>query len=467
MRKPCKDFKATVYILFLSIIFITSAYSKEQRWENKTYRDSLWNTRGCLTDARGEWFRNAKFGAFIHFGIYSQLGGYWQDKGPYDPAEQIMGLGERKQVIPFEQYRKEVGGAFNPLKFDAKKWVNQIKKAGHKYLIVTTKHHDGFCMFKTATTDFNVVKSTPFGRDVIKELSEECLKQGIVFCPYFSIGDWCAADVMKPEFKSYKEYMFAQIKELLSNYKGIKMIWFDNYWYVGGQWKNDIEHSKELYAYIRTIRPDVLVNDRCGVGAASEDGDYATPENQLKGSLQKRYFEVVMTNTDDDNWGWVKTAANYRSCSKLITNLIDCTSKGGNFVLNVGPKADGKFPEQHMAILDTIGRWTKVNGEAIYKAHPATECIVAENAGLKCYSTKKGNNIYLNVINWQQDGNGATVTIKKKGFAKAVFLDRALPGLQYSAKKENDSVTLKIKKPVHTDPYATVIKLVFSKKPAK
>src|ERR1039458_7067542 len=207
--------------------------------------DRVWESRNCVDDARGKWFRAAKFGAFIHFGLYSQLGGYYKQKGPYDPAEQIMGLGERHMVIPWQEYQAEVGGAFNPTNFNAQEWVSLIKRAGQKYVIVTAKHHDGFCMFRTATTSYNVVDSTPFARDVIKELADECKKQGIVFCVYYSIGDWAAANVMAPASARCPDYMRAQLKELLGNYGDIKMLWFDNYWFADNQWRSDQAHATD------------------------------------------------------------------------------------------------------------------------------------------------------------------------------------------------------------------------------
>ena len=143
------------------------------------------------------------------------------------------------------------------------------------------------------------------------------------------------------KFTSYHDFLFAQLKELMTQYGDIPLVWFDNYWYVNQQWTSDQPHARELYDFLRSLNPNVLVNDRSGRGAASTDGDYATPENQVKGSRQSQYFEVVMTDTDDDNWGWVKGATNYRSAAVLIRNLIDSTSKGGNFVLNVGPTASG------------------------------------------------------------------------------------------------------------------------------
>lgn len=424
--------------------------------------DSLWDSRGCVDDTRGKWFRDAKFGAFIHFGLYSELGGYYRGKGPYDPAEQIMGLGERHMVIPWKTYQTEVGGAFNPTNFDAHKWVSLIKRAGQKYIIVTTKHHDGFCMFHTATTHYNVVDSTPFGRDVIKELADECHRQGIAFCPYYSIGDWTAAEVMNPKFTSYHDYMFAQLHELMTQYGDIPMVWLDNYWYVNNQWKNDQSHAQELYDYLRTLNPNVLVNDRCGRGAASTDGDYATPENQLKGSRQSRYFEVVMTDTYDDNWGWVRGATNYRSTAELIRNLIDCTSKGGNFVLNVGPMANGDLPPEHVALINAIGGWLDVNGAAIYGTSPAPEVETTADPDFVCYTTKRDNRIYLHVINWP--AGTQTVRIHRANFAGASLLNSRLGGLACENSEEDGVTKLQIKRPQRTDPYATVVQVDFGPK---
>jgi alpha-L-fucosidase len=219
----------TGWVLFLLwLVSITGSVQAENANTNQISRETLWQSRGCINDDRGRWFRAAKFGAFIHFGVYSQLGGYWHGTN-YDPAEQIIGLGGHHDVIPLAQYRAEAAGEFNPVNFNAHEWVQMIKAAGQKYVIVTTKHHDGFCMFDTATTSNNVVDATPFHRDVIKELAVECQKQGIVFCPYYSIGDWCADQVHAPPYTNYPDYMLAQLKELLSNYGDIKMLWFDNY----------------------------------------------------------------------------------------------------------------------------------------------------------------------------------------------------------------------------------------------
>jgi alpha-L-fucosidase len=450
-----------VLALLTGLKLSLAAPAAETPAATNTVQEQLWASRGCFDDARGKWFRDAKFGAFIHFGLYSELGGYYHGKGPYDPAEQIMGLGERHMVIPWREYQDEVGGAFNPAKFNAREWVSLIKSAGQKYVILTAKHHDGFAMFRTATTHYNVVEQTPFARDVVKELADECRRQGIVFCIYYSLGDWTADKVMDPKFTSYHDYMFAQLKELMTQYGKIPLIWFDNYWFVNNQYSPDSDQAKELYAYMRSLNPDVLVNDRCGRGAASTDGDYATPENQLKGSQQSRYFEVVMTDTADDNWGWVKGATNYRSAATIIHNLIDSTSKGGNFVLNVGPTATGEFPPEHVALLKTVGAWMAVNGEAIYATTPAPECQIENQDDFRCYATQKGDNLYLHVLNWPAAGVKRTVKIARSGFVNGKLLDPRLTGLKLTSASAGNITLLTLERPETIDPYATVIKLTF------
>ncbi len=422
--------------------------------------DELWNARGCIDDDRGQWFRDAKFGAIIHFGPYSTLGGYYQGKGPYVPSEQIMGLGERRATIPPVDYKKNVAANFNPKNFDAAKWVKLMKDAGQKYVILTTKHHDGFCMFKTATTPFNVVDATPFGRDIVKELADECNKQGLVFSPYFSIGDWSAAEVQNAGYSDYSDYMKAQLSELLTNYGDIKLMWFDNWWYVNNQWSNDEPHAKDLYSFIRTSSPSTLVSDRCGRGNKSEDGDYATPENQLKGSLQSRYFEVVMTNTDDENWAWVKGARNYRDAADLIKNLIDSTSKGGNFVLNVGPNDLGEFPPEHIALLEKFGAWTRVNGEAIYATIPAPLVQCPQSVDALAYATqsKSGDAIYVHIIKWPATGP-VSIRILKPVSCVAKFLDASFGTVSYTVSHDAGCTVLSIQKPAVIDPCATVLRL--------
>jgi len=450
----------TMHFVIFAVAFLSAhgARAQDSSWASPDVQEKAWQARGCFNDDRGRWFREAKFGAFIHFGVYSELGGYWKDKF-YDPSEQILGLGQHRLVMPLQQYQ-EVARQFNPTNFNAHEWVRMIKEAGQKYLIVTTKHHDGFCMYPTETTSHNVMQGTPFHRDVIRELDDECQKQGIAFCVYYSIGDWCATDVMSPKYKDYSEYMRAQLKEIFTKYDNIKMIWLDNYWLADNQWKFDESHAKELYSYIRSLSPTVLINDRCGRGSRSTDGDYSTPENLLPKSLQNRYFEAVMSDTKDDNWGWVKGATNYRKPADLIHNLIESVSKGGNFVLNVGPTAAGEFSAEHQAILKVMGRWLAVNGESIYGAMPAPECKPEPQDGFDSYASKKGKDIFVHIVSWPAN-NEVTVRIERSDLVNATLLDPSFAKLVYSSTVSGGITEIRITKPVNIDPYATVVKLTF------
>jgi alpha-L-fucosidase len=419
-----------------------------------------WSERGCPAgDPRCEWFRDAKFGAIIHFGVYSELGGYYQGRGPYRPAEQIMGLGERRSVITPKDYLANVASKFNPTEFNADEWVKQMKAAGMKYVVFTTKHHDGFCMFDTDTTDFNVVKQTPFGRDMVKEIAEACRANDMHFCLYYSIGDWSAKEVMDKRFDNYTDYMKAQLKELLTNYGKVDVLWFDNWWYVDDQYSTDTEHARELYDFCRSLQPEMLVNDRCGAGVQADHGDFGTPENQLKGSLQERYFEVVMTCTDDDNWGWVRGAKNYREPGDIIRNIVDSASKGGNFVFNIAPNAKGEFPKPQQERLGEIGNWFKTNGEAVYNTTPAPEVKFLNSE--QAYATKSadGKSMYLCVAEWPE-GEPLKVQIEGEMAGPKVTLladGKTMAGVK--ASRGSGALELEIARPKSVDEFVTVLKV--------
>jgi alpha-L-fucosidase len=357
-------------------------------------------------DMRMDWWRQAKFGLFIHWGLYAQFEGRWKDKTSY--GEWIR----NEAQIPIEEY-DPFAKQFNPIQFDAAKWVATAKAAGMKYIVITSKHHDGFCMFDTKLTDYNIVADTPFKRDPLKELSEECRKQGLKFCTYYSIMDWHHPDYLPrrgwekrttegADFKRYTEtYLKGQIAEILTQYDP-GVLWFD------GEWENTWTEAmgRDLYQYIRSLKPDIIINNRIGKGRAGMSGkfdpnqavgDFGTPEQEIPATGLAYDWESCMTM--NDHWGYNKNDKNYKSAQTLIRNLIDTASKGGNYLLNVGPTAEGTFPIESMHRLETIGLWMQVNGDSIYGTTAGRFRDLSFGR-----STTKKNRIYLHIFDWPKDG---------------------------------------------------------------
>jgi alpha-L-fucosidase len=325
-------------------------------------------------DQRMEWWREARFGLFIHWGLYAVPAGEW--KGNTSHGEWIRTTAQ----IPLGEYDQFVH-SFNPVKFDAGAWVKMAKDAGMKYIVLTSKHHDGFCLFNSQYTDFDIM-STPFQRDILKELSEACKKEGIKMCWYHSIMDWHHPDYIprrdwetdRPtagaDFDRYVDYMKSQLKELLTNYGDIGVLWFDGEW--ESTWNE--KYGKEIYDYVRSLQPSIIVNNR--VGAAREGmegstkeggfgGDFGTPEQQIPATgLPGVDWETCMTM--NDHWGYNKNNHNWKSTRSIIQMLADIASKGGNYLLNVGPTAEGLFPQESIDRLRETGEWMKINGEGIY-----------------------------------------------------------------------------------------------------
>jgi alpha-L-fucosidase len=368
---------------------------------------------------RMKWWREARFGMFIHWGLYAVPAGEW--KGATNHAEWIRTTAQ----IPLDEYNQFVP-RFNPVSFNAEAWVRMAKDAGMKYITITSKHHDGFCLWDSKQTDFDI-KSTPFKRDILKELADACRKiGGIRLCFYHSIMDWHHPDynerrewekdrpVDGTERKTYITYMKNQLKELVSDYGDIGVIWFDGEW--EGFWTH--EDGKDLYNYVRSLKPGIIINNRVDKGRAGMagmttegdyGGDFGTPEQEIpETGLPGVDWESCMTM--NNNWGFNKADKNFKSTEDLIQKLVDIASKGGNFLLNIGPKADGTFPQESIDRLKAIGNWMKVNGESIYGTaaspfeHTAWGKVTQKQAG----SITK---LYLHVFNWQSN-NG---TIKLNG----------------------------------------------------
>jgi alpha-L-fucosidase len=356
--------------------------------------------------ARMKWFAEARFGLFIHWGVYSVPAGEWQDKTHY--GEWFM----EETHMPVSQYEK-FAQQFNPVKFDAKQWVALAKEAGVKYIVITSKHHDGFGMFPSQETDW-CIKSTPFRRDPLKELSAACRQAGIKFCLYHSIMDWHHPDwgkrrdwndkaTGKPDMDRYTAYMKRQLKELVTNYGPLGILWFD------GEWEPPWTHERgvDLEAYCRGLQPDIIINNRVGKARAGMEGmdkgkglgDYGTPEQNVPaaGFGPGVYWESCMTM--NDHWGYNKHDNNWKSTKDLIHFLVDCSSKGGNYLLNVGPTSEGLFPGPSVERLKAIGQWMKVNGESIYGTTAST--IGSPKWGR---STTRGDVLYLHVFDWPKGG---------------------------------------------------------------
>jgi alpha-L-fucosidase len=327
------------------------------------------------TEARMEWWQDARFGMFIHWGVYSKAGGEW--KGETDHGEWL----QFSAKIPLAEYTEFARG-FNPVDFDAGEWVQLAKDAGMKYMVITTKHHDGFAMFDSPSDEYNIVDWTQFGRDPIKELADACHAAGIHFGVYYSLGrDWHDPDVptggengrpagdrsnlidfpdesIKDFSKYFERKVKPQVRELLTQYGAVDIMWFDT------PEKISPEQSAELQDLIRELQPNCIINNRIGNGF----GDYGTPEQKIPEGREVKPWETCMT-VSDRIWGYNKTVG-YRDAEELIRNLIDISSKGGNYLLNVGPTGEGIIPAASVERLLAMGDWLRVNGEAIYACGP-------------------------------------------------------------------------------------------------
>jgi alpha-L-fucosidase len=356
---------------------------------------------------RLQWWSEARFGMFIHWGLYAHDGCYW--KGQDGKTEHMM----RHLQIPIAEYEK-IATEFNPVKFSADEWVRVAKDAGMKYMVITTKHHDGFAMFDSPSNDYNIVKRTPFKRDAIKELAEACRKHGLKFGVYYSLGrDWHDPDVPtsvkadgnrrsntwdfpdedKKDFTKYFERKVKpQVRELLTQYGPIAVMWFDTPERISKA------QSEELLAQIRKLQPGCIVNARIG----NRLGDYAVSEQKIPDSGDTQPWETCMTL--NKHWGYKKGDEDWKPTEMLVHNLVDIVSKGGNFLLNVGPTGEGIIPVPSVTHLAEVGAWMKVNGEAIYGTTASPLKTQPKWGRVTKKVSKEGTTLYLHVFDWPKDG---------------------------------------------------------------
>ena len=351
-------------------------------------------------DARMAWWRDARFGLFIHWGVYSVPAGVYGGWPIPGPGEWMM----RVCMVPVARYR-EYAKQFNPVKYDPDAWVKLAKEAGMKYIVITSKHHDGFALFDTKASDWNVVKATPYGKDLLKPLAAACQKYGIRLGFYYSqaqdwvnpggaamFGHWDPAQ--EGSMDDYiKNVAVPEVRDILTNYGPISVLWWDT---PEGMTK---ERAEMLFPLTK-LQPGIITNNRLGGGLG---GDMKTAEQHIPatGSPGGRDFEVCMTM--NNSWGYKSWDNNWKSTETLVRNLVDIASKGGNYLLNVGPTSEGLIPEPSVERLQEIGAWMKVNGEAIYGTQPSPFRNLAWGRCTR-KATADGVMLYLHVFDWPKDG---------------------------------------------------------------
>jgi alpha-L-fucosidase len=416
-------------------------------------------------DTRMAWWRQARFGMFIHWGLYAVPAGEYNGQRSKEIGEWIMSWAN----IPRARY-EQFATRFNPVTFDAASWVRTAREAGMKYIVITSKHHDGFAMYDSAVSSYDIVDSTPFKKDPMRGLADEAKRQGVTFAFYYSIMDWHhpsqyvdapgkdptaghgQTKMREGRKQEYVDYMKAQLRELITKYDPA-VLWFDGEWV---DWWTE-EDGQALYAYVRSLKPNILINNRVGKGRKGMEGlsktdrtyagDFGTPEQQIPASgLPGVDWESCMTM--NDTWGFKSYDDNWKSSELLIRNLIDIVSKGGNYLLNVGPTAEGAIPAPSVERLAAIGTWLKVNGDAVYgtSASPFTAQLPWGRA------TRKPGKLYLHVFTWPADGH-----LEVPSFGGSIASARLMTGsspLEVQPTASGFRITLPAQAP---DPIASVI----------
>jgi len=329
-------------------------------------------------ERRMKWWHEARFGMFIHWGLYSVVGRH----------EWVM----ENEAIPVAEY-EQLAKRFHPKPNAARDWARLAKQAGQKYMVMTTKHHEGFCHFDSKLTDYCAPKQGP-GRDLVKEYVEAARAEGMRVGFYYSLMDWhhpdgarCATD--EAARQRFVAYIHGQIRELLTNYGKIDILWYDVAWPLDAKgWESD-----KMNAMVFQLQPDIIVNNRNKL-----DGDFTTPEQTI--TAASRSWESCMTM--NDSWGYNKTDDNWKTPKTIVRNLITCSRDTGNYLLNIGPKPDGSIPEESVRIMTTVGRWMDKNGKSIYQ----TEKCQPRRSNYASF-TRNGNTLYMHNYFWP--GEAATI----------------------------------------------------------
>jgi len=352
---------------------------------------------------RMQWWHAAKFGMFIHWGVYSTIGRH----------EWVM----ENEAIPVSEYAPHAA-TFKPKPNAARDWARLAKQAGQKYMVMTTKHHEGFCNFQTALTDYCAPKQGP-GRDLVHEYVEAARAEGLRVGFYYSLMDWHHPDGARCENdedarKRFVEYTHGLIHDLLANYGNIDVLWYDVAWPLNAeQWE-----SERMNKMVFSLQPDIIVNNRNKL-----PGDFSTPEQRITPEESGRAWEACMTL--NDSWGYQASDDNWKSAETVVGNLISCARDGGNYLLNIGPKPDGSIPQPSVEILTEVGQWMRRNGHTIYESD---RCQVRRSNYASF--TRKGNTLYMHVHFWPGDYvaiSGLTTGVKS---ARLLVNDRKVEVIQ-------------------------------------
>jgi alpha-L-fucosidase len=330
-------------------------------------------------ERRMKWWHEAKFGMFIHWGLYSVLGRH----------EWVM----ENEGIPVAEY-EQLARQFTPQPNAARVWAKLAKSAGMKYMVMTTKHHEGFCLFDTKLTNYCAPKQA-CGRDLVKEFVEAARGEGLRVGFYYSLMDWHHPDGARclhdeAARRRFVDYIHGQVRELCTNYGKLDILWYDVAWPLDAEgWE-----SRKMNRMVRELQPEIIINNRAKVPE-----DFDTPEQRIQAS-RDRAWEACMTM--NDSWGYHRADDNWKTPKTIVRNLITCARDGGNYLLNIGPKPDGSVPEESVKILTDVGRWVEKNGVAIYGAEP---CRVTRSNYINF--SRKGATLYLHVYDWP----GSTVSV--------------------------------------------------------
>ena len=393
-----------------------------------------------------KWFKEAKFGLFIHWGVYSVLG----------DGEWVM----NNQNISIKEYER-LPGFFNPIEFDADEWVKMAKETGMKYITITSRHHDGFSMFDSAASDYNIVDKTPYGKDVLKMLSDACRKEGIKLFFYYSQLDWYRDDYFprgrtgngisgrgEGDWNDYIEFMKVQLTELLTNYGEIGGIWFDGQWdqheWDGkrfGKLKADFK-LKEVYELIHKLQPQALIGSNHHL-APNPGEDFQMFEKDLPGKGTKDFatsaddignLPLEVCETINGSWGFNLKDRKHKSEKELVQYLVKAAGYGSNLLLNVGPMPNGRIQEEHIESLKKIGNWVKQNGQTIYNTKRGPIAPSDEIA-----STQNGNIVYIHLL----DNKKSEYNIEgfKSKFKKITYLRS---GNKVSIKKSKEGLSIRL-----------------------